>query len=106
MLVGRSDIHGAVHHFEHATRLDPADHDVAHVTRFNRTLTHWSQWPIYPVQRFGPLKIWGAYVVFVLLVSTTDTWRYAWPVVIVYLFIAVYSWTIAPLARWWLQRDL
>ena len=33
------------------------------VVRHNRTLTHWLQWPIYPIQRFGPIKVWGAYLV-------------------------------------------
>jgi tetratricopeptide (TPR) repeat protein len=106
LLVGRSDIHGAVRHFEHATRLDPTDHDTAHVTRFNRTLTHWSQWPIYPIQRFGPMKVWGTYIVFFLLANATGTIKYVWPVVVIYLIMVVYSWTAAPIARWWMQRRL
>ena len=106
LLVERSDIHGAVRHFEHATRLDPTDHDTAHVTRFNRTLTHWSQWPIYPIQRFGPMKVWGAYIVFFLIASATGVVKYVWPVIVVYLVMVVYSWTAAPLARWWMQRRL
>jgi len=104
--VERRDLHRAVRHFEHATRLDPTDHDTAHVTRYNRALTHWSQWPLYPVQRFGPLKVWAAYLVLLGIVSATDTWRFAWPVILVYFFIVVYSWTIAPLARWWLRRRI
>ena len=67
LLVERATSTAAVRHFEHAARLDPSDHDLAHVTRFNRTLTHWSQWPIYPIQRFGPLKVWGAWVAFFLV---------------------------------------
>ncbi len=106
LLVGRSDIHGAVRHFEHATRLDPTDHDTAHVTRFNRTLTHWSQWPLYPIQRFGPLKVWGAYLLFFLVASATGVIEYLWPVIVVYLIMVVYSWTAAPLARWWMRRRL
>jgi tetratricopeptide (TPR) repeat protein len=106
ILVERSDIHGAVRHFEHATRLDPTDHDTAHVTRFNRALTHWLQWPTYPIQRFGPLKIWVAYLVFFAIVSATGTIEYAWPLIVLYLVMVVYSWTIAPLARWWMRRSL
>jgi tetratricopeptide (TPR) repeat protein len=106
VLVERSDIHGAVRHFEHATRLDPTDHDTAYVTRYNRTLTHWLQWPIYPIQRFGPLKVWAAYLVFIAIVSATGTVEYAWPLILLYLFMVVYSWTLAPLSRWWLRRKL
>jgi Flp pilus assembly protein TadD len=106
VLVERSDIHGAVRHFEHATRLDPTDHDTAHVTRYNRTLTHWLQWPIYPIQRFGPLKVWAAYLVFIAVVTATGTIEYAWPLILLYLFMVVYSWTVAPLSRWWLRRKI
>ena len=28
-------------------RLDPSDHDTAHVARHDRVLTHWLQWPVY-----------------------------------------------------------
>lgn len=105
-LVDRSDIHGAVRHFEHATRLDPSDHEAAHVTRFNRALTHWSQWPIYPIQRFGPLKVWGAYIAFFLVASAAGVIEYVWPLIVLYLIMVVYSWTAAPLARWWMRRRL
>ena len=58
-----NDIFGAVRHFDEAVRLDPSDQDTAHVARHNRVLTHWLQWPIYPILRFGPIKVWGAYLV-------------------------------------------
>jgi tetratricopeptide (TPR) repeat protein len=106
VLVEKSDIRGAVRHFEHATRLDPTDHDTAHVTRFNRTLTHWSQWPLYPIQRFGPLKVWGVYVLFFVAASAAGVIAYVWPVIVLYLLMVVYSWTFAPLSRWWLRRKL
>jgi tetratricopeptide (TPR) repeat protein len=104
VLVERSDVHRAVRHFEHATRLDPTDTDTADVTRHNRAVTHWSQWPIYPINRFGPFKVWAAYLVLVAAVSATGVWAVAAPLIILYLFMVVYSWTIAPLARQWLQR--
>jgi tetratricopeptide (TPR) repeat protein len=106
VLVERSDIRGAVRHFEHATRLDPTDHDTAHVTRYNRTLTHWSQWPLWPIQRFGPLKVWGAYILFFVIASAAGVITYVWPLIVLYLLLVVYSWTFAPLSRWWLRRKL
>jgi tetratricopeptide (TPR) repeat protein len=100
------DIHAAVRHFEHATRLDPTDHETAHVTRYNRTLTHWSQWPLWPIQRFGPLKVWAAYLLFFFAASAAGIIEYVWPVIVLYLIMVVYSWTFAPLSRWWLRRKL
>lgn len=106
VFVDRSDIHRAVRHFEHATRLDPTDHDTAYVARYNRTLTHWSQWPLYPLYRFGPLKVWGAYMVFFLAASAAGVIKYVWPVIVLYLLLVVYSWTIGPISRWWLRRRI
>lgn len=105
-LVESKDVYTAVRHFEQAARLDPSDTEVAHVTRFNRVLTHPLQWPIYPVQRFGPLKVWAAYVVLLLALTALKLWWLAVPLVILYLFMVVYSWTVAPLARWWMRRKL
>ena len=98
------NVYRAVRHFDEAVRLDPSDHDTAHVARHNRVLTHWLQWPIYPIQRFGPFKVWGAYLVLLLLVSVTGQTTLLVILVVLYLFLVVYSWTIAPLARWWMLR--
>lgn len=103
-VLAEDDIFGAVRHFDEAVRLDPSDHDTAQVARHNRTLTHWLQWPIYPILRFGPLKVWGAYLVLLALLSATGQTTLLVPLVVLYLFLVVYSWTVAPLARWWMQR--
>ena len=100
------NIYAAVREHERAVRLDPGDHELAHVVRHNRTLTHWLQWPIYPIQRFGPAKVWGAYIVLLLLALASGQGTVAAVLVAVYLFLVVYSWTLAPLARWWMQRRL
>lgn len=105
-LVDRSDVYGAVRHFEQAARLDPSDEDVVHVTRFNRVLTHPLQWPVYPIQRFGALKVWAVYIVVLLLATATGRWWIAAPIAGIYLFMVVYSWTISPLASWWMRRRM
>jgi tetratricopeptide (TPR) repeat protein len=105
-LLAQSNVYRSLPHHEEAVRLDPSDRDLADVVRHNRTLTHWLQWPIYPVQRFGPLKVWAAYLVLFLVVSSLG---YTWltvTFVALYLFMVVYSWTIAPLSRWLMQRKL
>ena len=105
-LLVEGNVYEAVHHHEEAVRLDPSDHRLAAVVRHNRTLTHWLQWPIYPVQRFGPIKVWGAYLVLLLLVSALGNSTLTASLVGLYLFMVVYSWTIAPLSRWWMQRRI
>jgi tetratricopeptide (TPR) repeat protein len=105
-LLVEGNVYGSLRHHEEAVRLDPSDRQLADVVRHNRTLTHWLQWPIYPIQRFGPLKVWGAYLALLLVVSSLG---YSWltvALVVVYLFMVVYSWTIAPLSRWLMQRRL
>jgi hypothetical protein len=102
----KNDVYRAVRHFEQAARLDPSDPEVAHVTRWNRVLTHPTQWPIYPIQRFGPIRVWVAYLVVIAIAGATGLWWLAAPIVILYLFMVVYSWTIAPLARWWMHRRI
>jgi tetratricopeptide (TPR) repeat protein len=105
-LLVEGNVYAAVRHHEEAVRLDPSDRDLADVVRYNRTLTHWLQWPIYPIQRFGPLKVWGAYLVVVAIAAATGKYQLVAPLVVLYLFMVVYSWTIAPLARWWTQRRI
>jgi tetratricopeptide (TPR) repeat protein len=100
------NVYAGVRHHEEAVRLDPSDRETADVFRHNRTLTHWLQWPIYPIQRFGPIKVWGAYLVLVLVVSALGNSNLTLALVALYLFLVVYSWTIAPLARWWTQRGI
>ena len=105
-LLADKNVYRAVRHFEEAARLDPSDEEIVRVTRQNRILTHPLQWPIYPVQRFGPFKVWGAYLGILLLVGLTGIGWLLGLVIGLYLFMVVYSWTAAPLARWWLGRKL
>jgi tetratricopeptide (TPR) repeat protein len=98
--------YAAVRHHTRAVRLDPSDRELADVVRQNRILTHPLQWPIYLIQRFGPMKIWGTYIALLILSIATDQLWLTAILVPIYLFMVVYSWTIAPLARWWMERRL
>jgi Flp pilus assembly protein TadD len=100
------DVYAAVRHFEQAARLDPSDGEIARVTRYNRVLTHPLQWPIWPIQRFGVIRVWLAYVALIALSSLTGI-RWLPPTLVgIYLALVLYSWTVAPLARWWMRRRL
>ena len=105
-LVEQHNVYGAVRHFEHAARLDPSDRNVTSVTRYNKVLTHWLQWPLYPIQRWGPAKVWLAYLVLVGIAAATKIWWLIAPLVVYYLLLVLYSWTIAPAARWWVRRRM
>ena len=39
-----------------------------------------------------------------MVVYLTNPREHFGPFVVLYLFLVVYSWTVAPLARWWMQR--
>lgn len=100
------NLYRAVRHFEEAARLDPTDEDTAHVARHNRTLTHWLQWPLYAIERFGRIKFGFAYLALFLAASFAEQFWLATILLLLYIFLVVYSWTIAPLARWWMQRRI
>jgi hypothetical protein len=44
--------------------------------------------------------------VVVAIAAATGKYQLVAPLVVLYLFMVVYSWTIAPLARWWTQRRI
>ena len=105
-LLVEGNVYAALRHHEEAVRLDPSDRELANVVRHNRTLTHWLQWPIYPVQRFGPLKVWVAFLALFAVTLALDLSYVSAALLIAYLFMVVYSWTFAPVARWWMQRKI
>jgi tetratricopeptide (TPR) repeat protein len=95
-LAQRRSFRGAQRSFDAAARLDPTDHGVAQIAREVRVATHPLLWPIYPIQRWGAMKVWLAFIVFVLV---TTTLKIPWvdiPVVLGYLFMVAYSWLVAP----------
>ena len=106
LLVEDSNVYAGVRHHEQAIRLNPADRELADVVRHNRIVTHWLQWPLYPMQRFGVIKVWVAYLVLLFIVLGTGNSYLIGAVVGTYLTLVVYSWTVAPLARWWMGRRL
>lgn len=105
-LLVEGNVYAALRHHEEAVRLDPSDRELANVVRHNRTLTHWLQWPVYPVQRFGPIKVWVGFLALFAVALMLDLSYVAGGLLIAYLFMVVYSWTLAPVARWWMQRKI
>jgi tetratricopeptide (TPR) repeat protein len=97
ILAERGAAFRARRHFETAARLDPGDHDVVSVARRSRWATHPLLWPLIPFQRFGAGKVWlGVIALFVVGAALHAYWL-AEPVILLYLLLVIYSWTVPPL---------
>jgi tetratricopeptide (TPR) repeat protein len=105
----RGSTRRALRHFEAVARSDPADDQLANAAREMRVQSHWLFWPLWPVQRFGPMKLWLG---FIATIVVTEALAGLWPpafvlplaAIAVYVPLAVYSWIVPPLARLWLRR--
>jgi tetratricopeptide (TPR) repeat protein len=91
-------------HFETAARLDPADAEVADVARRSRWATHPLMWPLLPFQRFGPGKVWLAYIALFVVTAGLGIGWLTLALVATYLFLVVYSWVVPPLLLRWLKQ--
>jgi tetratricopeptide (TPR) repeat protein len=104
VLAERGSTREARRHFEAAARLDPSDARVVRAARETRFATHPLLWPLLPLQRFGPAKVWLGWIALlgILLALGLDT--VAGILGLVYLAFVVYSWTVGPLTVRWLRR--
>lgn len=99
----RGDVAGARRSFEVAARADPSDRPVAEATRETRIAAHPLLWPVWPIERFGPIRLWLGMLGAIFVLAALDLAVPAAIVLVAYLFVVVYSWTGAPLARRWLR---
>jgi tetratricopeptide (TPR) repeat protein len=90
-------------HFETAAKLDPADAQVAQIARRSRWATHPLMWPLLPFQRFGPGKVWLAYIALFAVTAGLGIGWLTIALVVSYLTLVVYSWTVPPLLLRWLR---
>jgi tetratricopeptide (TPR) repeat protein len=87
-------------------RAEPTDAGLLQLVQALRSSTHWSMWPLYPLQRWG----WGASIGLwlLMLVGIRLLNRYApefsGPASTLLLAYVVYSWVWPPLFRRWVQR--
>ncbi|WP_395703213.1 tetratricopeptide repeat protein [Aquabacterium sp.] len=88
-------------------RADPTDAGLLQMVQALRMGTHWSMWPLWPLQRWG----WGASIALWALmlvgVRVVDRVAPGWsgPVSMLLLAYVVYSWVWPPLFRRWMLRD-
>jgi tetratricopeptide (TPR) repeat protein len=89
---------------ETAIRDDPTDRHLAEAVREARAWRHPLLWPMYPLQRLGVAGSWVAAVVTIFGLRSAGYGTAAGIAGAVWLFLVIYSWTIAPAAERWLVR--
>ena len=96
----------ASRHLDETARYDVRDHAVAGVAREARIDAHWLLWPMRPIARFGPGVLWMVGLGGALLFDTIGLGPLGLIWLAAYVLLALYSWTVAPLARRYLERRL
>lgn len=99
VLHDRGDVDGAAEHLRTAVVNDPADPIAAEIARENLAWRHPLMWPLRPVQKFGPAKVWIAGIVLLLTVRATKNTTLMLTVGLVWLAYVLYSWVVPPLVR-------
>jgi len=90
--------------FAAAVSIDPAESSYVESLRDIRFRSHPLLWPIRPLARFGPAKVWMAAIGVVYGLNLAGFSRASFTVAMVYLGLCVYSWVVPPLLRRWLAR--
>lgn len=87
-----------------AARLDPSEHAITDAARSARLLTHWLLAPLWPLKRFGPVKVWLAAMAIMLLLYQVGSEPLLAVFALVYVVFVIYSWVVPRLLRRWLQH--
>jgi tetratricopeptide (TPR) repeat protein len=96
----------ASRHFDTAARADLSDEAAIRLARQGRIETHPLLWPMVPIERFGPAKLWiGAVAVLLALrAAGQDTLTIAASVT--WVAYCLYTWTVPPLVRRYYERKV
>lgn len=88
-------------------RMEPSDAGLLSLVQTLRSNTHWSMWPLYPLQRWGWGASIGLWVLMLVGMRVLNNYapEYSGPASGVLLAYVVYSWVWPPLFRRWVQRD-
>jgi tetratricopeptide (TPR) repeat protein len=87
-------------------RADPTDAGLLQMVRSLRMSTHWSMWPLWPMQRWGWGASIGLWLVMLLGMRALEKVAPQWvgPAWIVLLVYVIYSWVWPPIFRRWMMR--
>ena len=97
----RGSFRAARRHTGSAVAYDPAEY--GDLARLVRRSTHPLLWPLWPIQRFGPAKVWLAAILTMGILTALDQTFLLGLFVVAYLFLVVYSWVIGPLVVKYLE---
>jgi tetratricopeptide (TPR) repeat protein len=96
----------ASRHLDETARYDVRDNATAAAAREARIEAHWLLWPMRPVNRFGPAVLWIVGIGGALVLDTIGLGPLGLIWIGTYVLLAIYSWTVAPLARRFLRRRI
>lgn len=99
LLHDRGDVDAAAEHLRTAVVNDPADNIAAAVARENLAWRHPLMWPLRPVQRYGPARVWIGGIVLLMLARMTKHEPLMIAAGVTWLVYCVYSWVVPPLVR-------
>lgn len=89
---------GARHHLTSAAS-DPGDASFVNLGRHAKYLRNPLIRPMWLLERFGPGKVWFAFVAIMLILQLTGLEQAMVVTAGIYLFMVIYSWVIPPLVR-------
>lgn len=96
----------ALHCARQLLKADPANPHWVGLVRELQVTTHWSLWPLWPMQRFGwgaSVALWALGILAVRMLGPRSPVAGAWLSGMIFTY-AVYSWVWPPLLRKWLSR--
>jgi Flp pilus assembly protein TadD len=100
----RMDLPEAYRSIRYVAGQQPDDRDAVEAARQLRIETHWLLWPMRPLYRYGPFKIWIGVVALMLGLRAAGLVWAAVGVALCWAVYCVYSWTVPPLVRYVLRR--
>ena len=102
-LSDRAHVHATARHARRAATADPTNADLIAFARETAMHTHWAIRPLWPIMRWGPMPVWIAGVVLLVLARTLLPAPVAGALGLLWLGYAIYSWVVPPLVRWRLR---
>lgn len=100
----RGQVGAAYDGFRRAVAEAPTERAYAESALEMRIAGHPLMFPLRPILRFGPLKVWLAAVATISGLRLLGLPWLSLPVAAAWFAYCVYSWVVPPLLRWWMRR--
>ena len=99
VLHDRGDVDEAAEYLRTAVVSNPRDSVAAEIARENLVWRHPLMWPLRPLHRFGPAKVWIAGIVLLFLARSTKNTTLMLVAGLTWLAYVLYSWIMPPIVR-------